>query len=167
MSIEKNDIDPVFSERSSGGYTTPDGYFEELQKTILRKTVDHVFTTPENYFETLETRINLKLAKPQSAQLRIIHFKKIAIGIAASLLLVSGLFFTKNIIHSTSTSAHFSEAAINELSDEEIIKYVEVSDIKDSHLAEILPNTNEDKTQKQVEDYLINNADEQLITDEL
>ena len=53
---------------------------------------------------------------------------------------------------------------MNELSDEEIIYYVDIDDIKDSHINVAKA---EDKLQKQEEEYILNNADEQQILEQL
>ena len=165
MNFKEEDIDENILGKRNGGFMVPEGYFQQMQKDILRKTSGNGFRIPDGYFDTLESRIQQRVRKPRMIHLNIINFKKAAIGIAASVLLVSGFFLLKNTFEKAPAIA-FSEAKMNELSDEEIINFVDVADIKDLHIAETKIKT-EDKTQKQIEDYLINNTDEPLMNEEL
>lgn len=163
MDFEKENIDEELLGKPNEGFNVPDGYFAQLNEDIIRKTSGNGFTIPVGYFETLETRILKKVDKPKIIR-HDFAFKQLILGIAASIIIIAGFFTVKNKFYS---SHQYSESKMNNLSDEEIINYVDVDDIKDLHIAENTSNKVEDKTQKQEEDYLINNADEQQIIEQL
>ncbi len=164
MNFEKEHIDNELLGKPEGGFTVPDNYFENLEKDVLRKTTGNGFIVPEGYFESLHQDILNKTGK-QPKIIRLKVSRRIITGIAASLILLSGLYLLINKTEPVQTP-QFSETKLKELSDEDILNYVDVSDIKDAHIVETAFKP-EDKMQKQVEDYLINNTEEQLIIEEL
>ena len=166
MNFEQEHIDENLVNKCEGGFLVPAGYFEAMQKDILRKTSENGFKVPDGYFETVDRRVQQKLRKAKVIQLEITNFKKIALGIAASVLLVSGFFILKNKFETAAMTNSYAEGKWNELSDEDIINYIDVADIKDLHVTELTIKT-EDNMQKQLEDYLLNNTDEPIINEEL
>jgi hypothetical protein len=164
MSFNEEHIDENLLGKSSGGFDVPDGYFETLQKNILNKTSENGFFVPDGYFENLETRIQQRIPKGKTIPLNPSIIKKYMIGVAASILFIAGFFLIKNKTSNNLQTPIYSGVDVTNLSNEDIINYVDIEDITDSHIGETALNTN-DKTQKQVEDYLLNNADEELIID--
>ncbi len=164
MNFNEEHIDENLLGKPSGGFDVPDRYFETLQKNILNKTSENGFFVPDEYFETLEARIQQRIPKGKVIPLNAAIIKKYMIGVAASILFIAGLFLIKNKTSNTIPTPIYSEVNVTNLSNEDILNYVDVEDITDSHIGETALNTN-DKTQKQVEDYLLNNVDEELIID--
>lgn len=164
MIINEENIDQNLLGKPSGGFDVPEGYFESLQSNILNKTSENGFNVPENYFETLEKRIQQRIPKGKTIPLNTSIIKKYMIGVAASILFIAGFFLIKNKTSNNIPTLIYSEVDVTNLSNEDIINYVDIEDINDSHIDETALNTN-DKTQKQVENYLLNNADEELIID--
>lgn len=165
MSFEKEYIDYELLNNPDNGFKVPDGYFELLQKNILAKTTDNGFTVPENYFNTLDNRIQQKIKKSKTINYHF-TFRRMAMGVAASFILTAGFLLIKNQLYPSMQSHVLSQNKLNELSDEEIINYLDIADLNDSHIAETTVKT-EVKSQNQVEDYLINNAEEELIIEQL
>lgn len=165
--LPEDNIDETFirSREGSGGFGVPQGYFDSAKTRILMSTSDRGFTVPENYFEGLQNRITGR-AVLKRPTMQIIHTKSrwMAVGIAASLLIAGGLFLYTPPMPTHKQMAVTTE--MNSLSDEEILSYVDLSDLKDQHLAGLLPKT-EDAANGQIEEYILDNTDGQLITDEL
>ncbi|MEI6507926.1 MAG: hypothetical protein WCO54_05535 [Bacteroidota bacterium] len=165
MSFEKEYIDDELLNNPDNGFQVPDGYFELLQNNILAKTTDNGFTVPEKYFNTLDNRIQQKIKKSKVINHHF-AFKRMAMGVAASFILIAGFLLIKNQLYPSMQSHVLSQNKLNELSDEEIINYLDIADLSDNHIAESTVKT-EVKSQNQVEDYLINNAEEELIIEQL
>ncbi len=162
MSENKEHIDTSFIQNlhPNGGFEVPEGYFVQLQETILNKTSNNGFSVPEHYFNELEERIEAKLKNPvQPKRLVIIRNLKYASAIAASLLIFGSLYLWLS-------KPQASPVDFSALSDEEIINYIEVSDIQDHKILEMAIKS-ESSTTKDEEEYLINTADADLIIDEL
>lgn len=164
MNLNETHSEHVDPGDPQGGFEVPEGYFEQLQSDLLRKTAGNGFTVPEGYFGSLESRIRQRIAEHRPVSVKIHYLRKSVIGIAATLLLAGAFFFLT--FRDERPANHFAQTRMDELSDEEIIDYVEVADLNDAHINGMAVNI-EDQAQKQVEDYLINQADEQLIMDEL
>ena len=94
------------SKYPNNGYNVPEGYFSELEDTLLNKVKNlesiedvlknykgtHGYTTPESYFDTLEKRI---LEKVEPKVIPLFSWKKIAystVAVAASLVLVFSIY---------------------------------------------------------------------------
>jgi len=161
MNNENENINFELPGDREGGFMVEDTYFEKMHADIISKTSQNGFVVPDKYFESLQLKIEKKVRPQKTIRLKK-NYTQIAIGIAASILLISGLFIYKSF----NTKSQYAEVRINELSDEEIINYVDVSDINDIHIYEASVKS-ENKTPDQVEEYIINNTDEQTISDEL
>lgn len=110
------DLESLLDEESKINFTTPDSYFDNSFSTIkdridletkLSDSID-TFDVPEGYFNKLNEKLNVEtLSRKQNIdtptipkkESKIIHLKryiKPAIGIAASLLLLAGIFISQN-----------------------------------------------------------------------
>ena len=163
MKFDLENIESEFIEDAKGGYTIPEGYFEQMEKDILNKTSYNGFKVPTDYFENASSELIKKVDSPKVIK-HDFAFKQMAVGIAASILFIAGFFLFKDKSVTPLSTIAYSENKMNELSDEEIIYYVDIDDIKDSHINVAKA---EDKLQKQEEEYILNNADEQQILEQL
>ena len=115
----------------NNGYKVPEGYFSELEDTLLDKVKNlesiedvlknykgtHGYTTPESYFDTLEKRV-LEKVKPKVIPL--FSWKKIAIStatIAASLVLAFSIYNYSSTKQTTNTIAAIDTAQIHDYID--------------------------------------------------
>jgi len=103
---------------NQGGFTVPEGYFEESQKQILAKVNHGGFEVPDAYFDQNKERL-LQQIKPQPKQFKL---NKIWYAAAAILLVAGGIFFMIPLNQNNTPVA---------LSDEEIINYVLTQKIND------------------------------------
>ena len=165
MSLENEKIDKDLMSNTQEGFYVPEGYFNQLHNDILRKTVENGFYVPEGYFEDLEPKILKKINQSKVIQHNF-AFKQLAIGIAASIIFISGFFFLKSEFYSLKTSSNISEINLKNLSDEDIINSVDLEDIEDNPIIVTASNF-DDKTQKSDEKYFLNNTDEQDIIEQL
>lgn len=166
MNFEKENIEGELIKNNQGGFSVPESYFEKLESDIFAKTANVGFTVPNGYFDTLESKITDKISKPKLSISYSSTYAKVLSGIAAALIVISGFIFMNRNLMPNKQNKAFSKAVMDEVSDEEIITYVDESDIRESHIIDVAFTT-KDKSQNQVEDYLINNAEEQLIIEEL
>jgi hypothetical protein len=164
MNDEGLGIDNATGKRE-GGFTTPDAYFVALQQNVLSRTSSGGFTVPDGYFEQAEVRVLQKVKESSRPRLRIIYQRRAFAAMAAAVLLASFLFVFRQSFNANQGAAR--PVAAIDVSDDEIMEYVEVADIRESRIMDLAFNSTEDKSQKQVEEYLVNNADEQLIIEEL
>lgn len=152
-----------------GGFKTPEGYFEKVEITILQKiklneslnsgNVNGGFQVPTDYFENNKKLILTQTKNHKKASIINLNWKWAA-GIAAILLAVYGLFELK--------TNNNNYAASNKVTDAEIIDYLANNDIK----LEWINETNANlaipvNNQKEVEQYLLDHAEEQVILEEL
>ena len=149
----------------AGGFETPEGYFEALSLALIRKTAGNGFRVPAGYFDTLAGRIAGQV-KPAPAKKLIIFTpaaRRTLIGLAAAAAIVCGFFFFRQGPQPTQNTG----TAMDKVSDEEIINYVDVSDLSDQKLMEFASNT-EDKAVKQTEEaYILGSTDDMLIPEDL
>ncbi|MFD1064216.1 hypothetical protein ACFQ1Q_13250 [Winogradskyella litorisediminis] len=149
------------------GFKTPEDYFESFDdkllqrletKSILDNIKDEGFKTPEGYFDTVENQI-FQLAKAEDKVKVVSIFKSkkfyYITGIAASLLLLFGIFF--------------NQSKTEEISVDMVENYLLESDLNSYELADLLADANilkDDFTiiettfeEENLEDYLLENAD--------
>lgn len=160
---------------NDGGFQIPNQYFEKSTTNILNKisaktalpieNMERGFTVPENYFEK-NRQLILKNTKTHSVKKFNLFTKNnwfVLTGIAAMLIAVIGLFVFVNTNNTNNLSA-----ATSKISDDEIIDYLTTNDITFEWIndAVLSPNTNKTKT-IELEQYLLEHADEQVLLDEL
>jgi hypothetical protein len=176
MENELENIDESFINNldKKGGFKTPDDYFENSAKNILSvinitSTISNlepeaVFKVPENYFEVSKNNILNKINKPQTKKINIYNNWKFVSGIAALLIATFSILFLLN------NRDKSLEAALNNVSQEEMVDYLAKNDIKIEWISEanfkIELTNNQVQNSKELEQYIIEQADEQLIIDE-
>tara|TARA_R110000868_G_scaffold144150_2_gene362950 strand:+ start:21133 stop:21633 length:501 start_codon:yes stop_codon:yes gene_type:complete len=98
--MEKQRIEPI----KNNGFKVPDNYFNAFEQNMLseiklkEKINTSGFNVPKGYFESLDQTIhNLVVEKRQGKAINLFSWKKIAYAtsIAASLILMFNVFFTK------------------------------------------------------------------------
>jgi aspartokinase len=158
-----------------GGFKTPVDYFENSAKNILSiinitSTVSNLepevgFTVPENYFEESKNAILSKINKPQTKKISIYNNWKFVSGIAALLIATFSILFLLN------NRDKSLEASLNKVSQEEMVDYLAKNDVKIEWINEanfkIESTINQEQNNKEIEQYLIEQADEQFLLDEL
>ncbi len=105
------------NNNSQGGFTVPEGYFEESQKQILARVNHGGFEVPNDYFIQNKAQL-LKYINPKPKR-----FSIRPIWYAAAVLLVAGVLFF--LMPSTQNNTPVA------ISDEEIINYVSTQKIND------------------------------------
>ena len=176
MENELENIDESFINNldKKGGFKTPDDYFGNsatnilsvinITSTISNLEPEAVFKVPENYFEVSKNNILNKINKPQTKKINIYNNWKFVSGIAALLIATFSILFLLNN-HDKSL-----EASLNKVSQEEMVDYLAKNDIKIEWISEanfkIELTNNQVQNSKELEQYIIEQADEQLIIDE-
>lgn len=165
---------------SENGFTIPEGYFQSARERILSKTINGKalemrdgFLTPANYFESSKKEILSKTTlKKEKVKNRFLEKLYIAnatihpyIRIAAIALIIGGAgIFLFQLPQFQSPAQRI---AFEEPSTEEILAYVENSNEFSVNEISYITPAEADLPVSLEEDYLINQADEQLITEEL
>ncbi len=177
MENELENIDESFINNldKKGSFKTPENYFENSAKNILSvinitSTVSNlepeaVFKVPENYFEVSKNNILNKINKPQTKKINIYNNWKFVSGIAALLIATFSILFWLN------NRDKSLEAALNNVSQEEMVDYLAKNDVKIEWINDtnfkIESTINQEQNSKEIEQYLIEQADEQFLLDEL
>ena len=115
------------------------------------------FTIPENYFETLQAKIESRIeAESEPIVLKLKpKWYKWSIAAAASLALLSGIYYNQ-----TMNEIDKSENEIAQISDGQLIQYIEKQNIE---LADLTENTNMEVADlENILDLNINISDENL-----
>jgi len=153
-----------------GGFTTPDNYFDAMKSSIIAKTsrdqltiYNHHggFVVPELFFETQKNKI-LSKSTPFRAQKISLSYNQIILrvsSIAAMLTIVGFLFLFEN----SSKSLDFT---VN-ISNEEILNHLVKNDVSEDLICELLNRNKGNKKENDIEKYLYENADEDLLMDNL
>lgn len=164
MHTENDHIDDsnLKNLRTEGGFTVPVGYFENMRTHVLKQTTgqetDKTFEVPEGYFEQSRTAILAQTAlKPKTV--RLWYTRSLAkYAAAAVVLLTSALTFV--------LYRQQHQPNLQSMSDDEIILYLEEEGVRDIPVSEVSFAVNEAPANGE-EKYLMNNADEQSIIEEL
>ncbi len=109
-------LEHILGKKTTSGFITPDTYFKE-NITNIKSRIDverkvayneDVFDIPEEYFDTLNKKLNIEviskekdsthltISKKESKVISLKRYLSPAIGIAASLLLLVGIFLTQD-----------------------------------------------------------------------
>ena len=180
MENETENSENVFLNNlpKTNGFSVPTGYFENRSTLILskiesNKTLDITdneggFTVPVNYFETSKSQI---LSKVNASQVKkVILFTtanwQFVSGIAAIFIaIISLIIFVKN------NQTDNLSANLNKVSEAEIIDYLANNDVKIEWINELNPaiktDSKKEESNKEIEQYLLEHADEQALLDEL
>lgn len=148
----------------SGGFETPPLYFGHLRTHILNRTTradQNQPALPDGYFEQSKAAILAKTSRKTPKTINLWYTQPVfryaaAAGIVATLTV--SLWPSR-----LPMEQHISAANI---SDEEIIHYLEQNDLRDINLSDINFNYT-DPSSNEVEQYIINQSDEQLLVEHL
>lgn len=169
MNNENEHIDDskLRSIRTSGGFTHPDDYFEQSRSSILAQVLaskSNPAQVDDAYFKHTRHQIILKTIGTDSDHKPVIiwHRRPLFRYPAAAILLLSistGLWFNLNSGNKLSSTAN--------LSDEEILQYLQQTDLRDLPMTEVSFTLIDNKTTTEEENYIINQTDEQTLLEEL
>ncbi len=177
MKNEFENIDDGFLKNlgNEGGFSAPEAYFEKSKNSILNKINKEPslnisgneggFVLPNNYFEQGKNAILSKIQKPDAKKINLFNWKTVS-GIAALFIAVVGLTIFINNNNSNNLNAN-----LNKVSEEEMIEYLTNNDVKIEWINEVKPinqiDNKEENNTKEVEQYLMEHADEQALLEEL
>lgn len=181
MKDELENIDDGFLKdlEKEGGFTTPTGYFDNSKASILSKikadpslTItknEGGFTIPnDDYFETSKIQILSKINTQQAKKVNLFSVAnwQFVSGIAAIFVAIISLFiFVKN------NQTESLNANLNKVSEAEMIDYLANNDVKIEWINELSPEiktvSKKEDNNKEIEQYLLEHADEQALLDEL
>jgi hypothetical protein len=167
MENEHTNDDFLKSLDSKNGFTTPISYFEKSREDVLAKVLakKNPFVVPESYFEKNKQLILEKSqAKTTRTKYKILPNLRIVASIAAILICVAVLYiFIKPTFNST-TSQNLSQINENELVNYLASNEINLEWLNDTDLPENKP---ENHKSIELEQYIIDHADEQTLLDEL
>ncbi|MES2781043.1 MAG: hypothetical protein V4651_14215 [Bacteroidota bacterium] len=148
--------------RTEGGFTAPVGYFEQMRKHVLQQTTgleaDENFQVPVGYFDKSRMAILAKTtAKPVA--IRLWYTRSFVKYAAAAVVLLTTTF--SYVLYQQQ-----SQSNLQSMTDDEIIMYLEAEGVRDIPVSEVSFVVNETPANSE-EKYLMNNADEQSIIEEL
>jgi len=180
MKEELENIDDGYLEGlgKEGGFTTPTGYFDHSKANILSKIKaepsfeinknEGGFTIPIDYFETSKSQILNKVNTQQAKKVNLFAVAnwQLISGIAAIFIVIISLFiFVKN------NQTNILGANLNKVSEAEMIDYLANNDIKIEWINELNPEiksvSKKEQNNIEIEQYLLEHADEQALLDEL
>lgn len=176
--IENITEDFLKNLENKGGFKTPSGYFEHSKANILNKIKaepsfkinnnEGGFTVPTGYFDTSKTQILSKISTQQAKKVNLFSATnwQFVSGIAAIFIaIVSLIIFVKN------NQTDNLNANLNKVSEAEMIDYLANNDVKIEWINELNPETKtvskKEDNNKEIEQYLLEHADEQALLDEL
>ncbi|MFZ4798077.1 MAG: hypothetical protein ACOYMA_11330 [Bacteroidia bacterium] len=180
MKDELENIDDGFLKDlgKEGGFKNPVGYFEHSKANILNKINAETsfeinnneggFTVPTNYFETSKTQILSKINTQQAKKVNLFSAAnwQLISGIAAIFIAIISLF-----IFVKSNQTNNLSANLNKVSEAEMIDYLANNDVKIEWINELNPEiktvSKKEDNNKEIEQYLLEHADEQALLDEL
>lgn len=169
--LEKNTIEKLIGKTNNkGGFTAPDAYFDGMKNAILSKidgdklTIDTPqtgFIAPDTFFEEQKHQILAMVNKPQAKRIKLNSYQWLirAASIAAMLTIVGFLFLNKNASKSVELTASISS--------EEIVNHLEKNDVSEELICELIDQNKVTKKETDLEKYLNEHADEDLLIDEL
>jgi hypothetical protein len=174
MKDESDTNDDMLRELDTqGGFRVPAGYFVQLNRNIRKQTAGIAdetggFTAPEAYFEISRNRIleqttGLETGKPALK----IWYKRAITRYAAAAVIITGTFFSFYLPGEQKKPVAIAQT---EITDEDIIEYFEVTDVRDIpatevSFASVTPEPAVAVTPE--EHYIILQTDEQSIIEEL
>lgn len=180
MKEEIEDINKIFFKKikKENGFKTPSGYFEQSKASVLSNiNVDFNFfasnnkdgfTVPNNYFETSKFQILSKINTHEAKKVNLFTVTnwQFVSGIAAIFIAIILLFIFLNINKNNTLSAN-----LNKASEAEMIEFLTNNDVKIEWInelnLEVKTVSKKDENNKEIEQYLLEHADEQALLDEL
>jgi hypothetical protein len=180
MKNEYENIDDDFLKNlgNNGDFRFPEKYFDQSKASILSKINANSdfainnnkgdFIVPNNYFETSKIQILSKINTQQAKKVNLFSFAKwqFISGIAAIFIAIFSVYIYLNINKNNTLSAN-----LNKVNEAEIIDYLANNDVKIEWINELNTETKsvlkKDDNNKEIEQYLLEHADEQALLDEL
>lgn len=180
MKNEYENIDDDFLKNlgNKGDFGVPENYFDLSKASILSKinadsdfainNSEGGFTIPTDYFETSKIQILSKINTQQAKKVNLFSFAnwQLISGIAAIFIAIFSLYIFFNINKNNTLSAN-----LNKVSEAEMIEYLANNDVKIEWINELNPEikteSKKDNNNKEIEQYLLEHADEQALLDEL
>jgi hypothetical protein len=153
-----------------GGFTIPDNYFDSMKSSIISNTsndnlkIDNQqggFVVPVLFFETQKNQILSKIISNRAKKISLSYNQIIlrVSSIAAMITVVGFLFLFENSSKSPDFTASFSN--------EEILNHLEKNDVSEDLICELLNRNKTDKKDNDIEKYLYENVDEDILTENL
>jgi hypothetical protein len=144
----------ITKSNPQGGFTTPDGYFEQSKNQIMLRVNDGGFTTPDAYFEKNKTRL-LNHIKPKP---NLFYIKPIWYA-AATLIIMLGLYLFMPL------TSYKNENLV--VTDEEIINYVIADRLYDLPIEVLVVNEANNNKNETIQEEVIEGMDEETLVNEL
>lgn len=180
MKDELENIDDGFLKNigNKGGFGVPEKYFDQSKASILSKTnTDYDFAlsnseggfiVPTDYFETSKKQILIEINNKAAVKTNVLTFAnwQLISGIAAIFIAIFSLYIYININKNNTLNAN-----LNKVSEAEMIEYLANNDVKIEWINELNSDIKtisiKDDNNKEIEQYLLEHADEQALLDEL
>ena len=180
MKDELENIDDGFlkSLGNNEPFGVPENYFDQSKASILSKikaeqnfTINNNeggFIVPNIYFKKSKYQILSKINSKSTVKTKVFLFAnwQLISGIAAIFIAIILLFTFLNINQKNTLSAN-----LNKVSEAEMIEYLANNDVKIESInelnLELKTVSKKDDNNKEIEQYLLEHADEQALLDEL
>jgi hypothetical protein len=169
--IEENRIEKLIGETNKeSGFNTPANYFDTMKNLVLSKIESDIlnannreggFIVPEMFFEIQKHQIISKAIKPKAKKINLNYNQwmlRVA-SIAAMFTIIGFLFLNKNENKSIEFTANISS--------EEILHHLEKNDINEDLICDLLYQNKTNKKENEIEKYLSEHADEDLLINDL
>lgn len=149
----------------TGGFTVPEGYFEDQKSRLLfriRQEGSEIpgLQVPDGYFEDAKARILKRTVEQPKNTLSLVHRPFFRYAIAASLILASGISF--NLLRNQQTVTQKT------ITSTDVLQYMDINgatDLPAAELINLIPVSNAPASAE--ENYLLQQSDNTLIFDEL
>jgi hypothetical protein len=180
MKNEYENIDDDFLKNIGNkvDFGVPENYFDQSKASILSKinadsdfasnNNEDGFIVPNNYFETSKVQILSKIENKLAVKTKVFTFAnwQFISGIAAIFIAIVLLFIFLDINKKNTFSAN-----LNKVSEAEMIEYLANNDVKIEWINELNTQiktvSNKDENNKEIEQYLLEHAEEQALLEEL
>ncbi len=167
---ENNILKLIGNTCKQGGFTTPDAYFDNMKSSILAKiesdslnikNQEGGFIVSDSFFETQKLQILSKAINPKAKKIRLIYSQlSMRVASIAAIFTIVGFLFLQNFYgHSNDLTAT--------ISNEEIVNHLVKTDVSEDLICELLDQTKTNKKENEIEKYLNEHADEDLLMDDL
>jgi len=169
LKIEENSIENLIGKpNKNAGFTAPDNYFAPMRIAILSKLdIDNAdshkqaagFIVPDAFFETQKNQILSKALQTKAKKIRL-SFNQLMTRVAtiAAMFTIAGFLFLQN-------NSGQSNDLTASISNEEIVNHLEIADVSEDLICELLDQNKMNKKENEIEKYLNENADEDLLMD--
>lgn len=174
MKEQDQHIDDSFIKKLpvSGGFEVPDGYFNQSADSILHTINNDLavgkaggYTVPDGYFEQAAQQILQKVKFEEPKKIYLWSWVNVT-KVAAVFIAVVGI--TLFVVVKNQSRQTLSDK-LNKVSQDELIDYLANNDVKIEWISDVNYATTKENTAntKEIEQYLIDHADEQVILEEL